>query len=115
VVDDAAAAHILDTGETLLGRVLAVNAVNRMAGGAARLPADEAAGLVPELTRACEAYLLDQPGATWDDFLRARGYLLTHYAMRQAEAHGREAVHPESFNQAIKNRSVRQLRKFIRR
>jgi hypothetical protein len=114
-VEDAAAAHILDEGETLLGRVLAVNAMNRMAGGAARLPIDEAADLAPEITRARVTFLADHPGATWDDFLRARGYLLTHYAMHQAEAHGREAVRPESFNQAVKNRSVRQLRKFIRR
>jgi hypothetical protein len=114
-VDDAAVARELAVGDVLLAHVLPVGPLQRLAGGGARLPPDEAAALVPELTAARDAFLAEQPDSDWDAFLRARGELLTHFAMRQAEAHGRPAVYPENITGAIKQRTLRQVRKITRR
>ena len=114
-IEDAFAAHEIEVGDVLLARVLPVGEVRRAAGGAARLLAGEAGDLLPEMTRAREAFLVERPETGWDDFLRARGYLLTHYAMRQAEAHGRPAVQPTNVAGELKRRSVQQLRRLGRR
>lgn len=110
-IEDAFAAREIEIGDVLLARVLPVGELRRAAGGAARLPADEAGDLLPEMARARETYLAEQADMGWDDFLRSRGYLLTHYAMRQAEAHGRPAIHPTNVAGELRRRSVQQLRR----
>ena len=114
-IEDAFAAREIEVGDVLLARVLPVGKLRRAAGGAARLLAVEAADLHQDITRARDAFLAEMPETSWDDFLRARGYLLTHYAMRQAEAHGRPAVQPTSVAGELKRRSAQQLRRLGRR
>lgn len=114
-IEDAFAAREIEIGDVLLARVLPVGELRRAAGGAARLPAGEAGGLLPEMTHARDEYVAEHPESGWDDFLRARGYMLTHYAMRQAEAHGRPAVHPTNVAGELRRRSVQQLRRLGRR
>jgi len=113
-IEDAFAAREIEAGDVLLARVLPVGDLLRAAGGAARLLAGEAADLHPAMARARTAFLADRPETNWDDFLRARGYLLTHYAMRQAEAHGRPAVQPTSVAGELKRRSAQQMRRLGR-
>jgi hypothetical protein len=108
-VEDASAAKHGEVGQILLARPLPEHEHMRLSGATVLLPASEQEGLREAIEAAWPSYLEAHPGATMEQFLRDRAYLLTHYALEWADREGRPAVaadDPESGG--IAARAVRQ-------
>ncbi len=91
-VHDPAAAKHGEVGQILLARPLPEHERTRLSGATVVLPATEEERLREFIIRAYEEYKSEHPEATMAEFLRARAYLFTHYAMEWAEREGRPPV-----------------------
>lgn len=87
-----AAAKAVEPGEILLGRPVPVGSTMRLSGSTVRLPGEVASALRQFIEEAEAAYKGEHPEASWLEFLRDRGYLFVHFAMRHAEEEGRPPV-----------------------
>jgi hypothetical protein len=111
---DASAAVHGEVGQILLARPLPEHNLTRLTGATvvlpisekeallafvdeacAALPISEKEALLAFVDEACAAYLAEHEGATRDQFMRERAYLLTHYALEWADREGRPAVAAE--------------------
>jgi hypothetical protein len=98
-VSDSAAASNGEVGQILLARPLPEHERVRLSGATVMLPASEREGLASFLQETYRAYIDEQGAAIEEkqdahrvDFLRERGYLLTHYALEWAEREGRYVI-----------------------
>lgn len=87
-----AAAKVVEPGEILLGRPVPVGSTMRLSGSTVRLPGEVESALRQFIEEAEAAYKGEHPEASWSEFLRDRGYLFIHFAMRHAEEEGRPPV-----------------------
>jgi hypothetical protein len=107
LVHDQAAATHGEVGQILLARPLPERESVRLAGATVVLPGAEEGGLRGFVESAYQEYVSGQSGVAgsevdgrsmWPQFLRDRGYLLTHYALQWAEREGRPAVSAQDPN-----------------
>ena len=94
-VQDHAAAKHGEVGQILLCRPLPERDRLRLSGATVVLPAEEREGLLGSVEEEHQAYLAGQePGSKepYSQFLRARAYRLTHYALEWADRESRPAV-----------------------
>lgn len=91
-VQDTAAARHGEIGQILLAHPLPGHGSIHLAGATVVLPASEKDGLCAFIRAAQHAYLEERPESTMAEFLRERGYLLTHYALQWADREHRPAV-----------------------
>lgn len=117
VFDDSAAtvtseagASAAKTGEILLARYVQVQDKLRFSGSTVRLPESCQAELVAMMRQAFDESRAEKPEAAFDEFLRARGYLMGHFAIKQAEAEGRPPVMGKAEAQGTVGRAVRRIR-----
>jgi hypothetical protein len=110
---DSAAAEHGQLGQILLARPLPERDGVRLSGATVVLPAEEEEGLRTFVEQARQAYVAEHPQATLVQFLRARAYLLTHYALEWADRMDRPAVSAED-PEALKpgGRALRRLIKW---
>jgi hypothetical protein len=110
VVTSEAGAKAAVTGEILLARFVRVKDDLRFSGTIVRLPESSVGELRGTLQKAFEEFRAETPEATWSDFLRTRGYLTGHFAMKLAEAEGRPPVAGKAEAQGAVARAVRRVR-----
>ena len=67
------------------------------------------------MRQAFDEFRTEKPGAAFDEFLRARGYLMGHFAIKQAEAEGRAPVAGKAEAQGTIGRAVRRVRTGMQR
>ncbi len=122
VFDDSTAAvtsevgaSAVKPGEILLARYIQVQDKLRRADGTVRLPESCQEELVATMRQAFDEFRAEKPAAAFDEFLRARGYLMGHFAMKQAEAEGRPAVTGQAEAKGAVGRAVRRIRTGVRR
>lgn len=114
VVTSEAGAKAAVIGEILLARFVQVKDDLRFSGTTVRLPESSVGELKDMLQKAFEEFRAEKPEATWSDFLRARGYLMGHFAMQLAEAEGRPPVAGKAEAQGAVARAVRRVRSMRR-
>lgn len=102
----------VNEGDLLLGRLVPVQEQVEFSTIAAYLPQEEIGDLAQKLTEAREADAAEHVDATYEDFMRRRGYLVIHHALEQAEEQGRPPVAAENANRTDK--LVRQAAKRLR-
>jgi len=61
------------------------------------------------MQKAFDEFRAENAAATWDEFMRARGYLMDHFAMKQAEAEGRPPVAGKAEAQGAVSRAIRRI------
>jgi len=117
VFDDSAAtvtseagASAVKTGEILLARYVQVQDKLHFSGSTVRLPESCQNELVATMRQAFDDFRAEKPEAAFDEFLRARGYLMGHFAIKQAEAEGRPPVMGKAEAQGAIGRAVRRIR-----
>ncbi len=115
VVTSEAGARVALSGEILLARLVQVQDNLRFSGTTIRLPESLSGELKTTMEQAFQEFQTERPGAAWQDFLRARGYLMGHLAMRQAEAEGRPPVEGEAEAKDTPRRTPRRARVAARR
>jgi hypothetical protein len=115
--DDSAAGVVSEAGakaavvgEILLARYVQVQNQLRFSGTTVRLPESSVDELKAMVQKAFDEFRAGTPEATWTDFLRARGYLMGHFAMKLAEAEGRPPVAGKAEAQGAMARAVRRVR-----
>jgi hypothetical protein len=102
-------------GEILLARLVQVLNDLRFSGTTIRLPESSAGELKDMLQKAFEELRAEKPEATWAEFMRARGYVMGHFAMKRAEAEGRPPVAGKAEAQSAAGRAIRRVRAGVRR
>lgn len=115
VVRSEAGAKAADVGEVLLARMVQVKDDLRFSGSTPRLPAAVADELKTTIQKAFEEFRADKSETTWPEFQRQRSYLLTHFALKQAEAEGRAPVSGKAEKQGAVGRAVRRVRSVVKR
>ena len=115
VVRSEAGARATVIGEVLLARMVQVHHDLRFSGSTPRLPGSLADEVKSTIQQAFEDYRAEKPDATWAEFQRMRSYLLTHVALKQAEAEGRAPVAGKAEAQGAVRRAVRHVRSAVRR
>ena len=86
-VRDVMLARNARPGDLLIGRLYALQDVNRLSMMTFLLPPDYEPGLVQYVTNAHDLYQDEHPGATWDTFLRENGHIFNAYLLSpRAEA-----------------------------
>jgi hypothetical protein len=83
---------LVEPGDLLLGRPMAINDRIEFSTLAAYLPQDEIADLGQQLEDARAADAERYPQASHEEFMRRNGYLIIHHALAQAELKGRPPV-----------------------
>lgn len=83
---------LVQPGDLLLGRPVRVADRLEFSTVAAFLPQDEIADLSEKMAQAEADDLEEHPGASHEEFMRRRGYLIIHHALEQAELQGRPPV-----------------------
>ena len=102
-------------GEILLARLIQVQNDLRFSGSTVRLPESAADELKATMQKAFDEYRVEKPDATWAEFMRARGYLMGHLAMKLAEAEGRPPVAGKAEAKGAVGRAVRRIGGRIRK
>ena len=115
VVTSEAGAQAAAIGEILLARYVQVQNELRFSGTTVRLPEASVDELKAMLQKAFDELRAEKPEATWADFLRARGYLMGHFAIKLAEAEGRAPVAGKAEAQGAMGRALRRVRVGVRR
>jgi hypothetical protein len=115
VVAGEAGAKVAVAGEVLLARMVQVQNDLRFSGSTPRLPSALADQVKAAIQKAFEEYRVEKPDAAWAEFQRVRSYLLTHLALRQAEAEGRAPVAGKAESHGAVGRAVRRVRSAVRR
>jgi len=115
VVTSEAGAKASVIDEILLARMVQVQNDLRFSGTAIRLPESAVEELKDTLQKAFAEFRVEKPEATWADFMRARGYLMGHLAMRLAEAEGRPPVAGKAEAKGAAGRAIRRVRAGVRR
>ena len=82
----------VEIGEVILARILPVHDQLEFSSSPAYLPGDEIQDLPEKLTAAEDAYKVDHPDASHEEFMRDNSYLIVHHALAQAERVGRPPV-----------------------
>jgi hypothetical protein len=111
-VRDRAAATHGEQGQILLARPLPERNDLRLYGATVVLPPEEKDGLQTYIHQARQLYLEEWPDTEMAHFMRARAYLLTHYALEWADREQRPAVSADDPD--AKGRSGQAVRKMIR-
>lgn len=75
----------VEIGEVILARILPVHDQLEFSSSPAYLPADEIQDLPEKLKAAEDAYQVDHPDASHEEFMRDNSYLTVHHALAQAE------------------------------
>ncbi len=114
-VTSEAGARAAEPGEILLARIVQVHDQLRFSGTTVRLPESAAGELKAMMQQAFEEYRAGKPEAAWPEFMHARGYLMGHFAMKQAEAEGRPAVHGQAEAGGAAGRALRRVRMGVRK
>ncbi len=83
---------LVQKGEIILTRLVAVADRLEFSTSAAYLPQDEIGDIAEKMKAEREAYLAEHPEADETAFRRARNHLLVHHALVQAEQKGRPPV-----------------------
>jgi hypothetical protein len=81
-IEDHAASHRVELGEVLVAHLVPAGARHYFGGAAAHLTEDTREKLREFLSLHLEALQRDQPGATWEDLLRAQSEVLNHFVMQ---------------------------------
>jgi hypothetical protein len=114
VTSEAGAKAIL-VGELLLARMVRVQNDLRFSGSTVRLPESSLDELKVTMHTAFDEFRTEKPEATWAEFLRARGYLMGHFAMKLAEAEGRPPVVGKADAKDAAGRAFRRIRTSVQR
>ena len=114
-VTSEAGAKAAVIGEVLLARYVQVQNDLRFSGTTVRLPEASVDELKAMLQKAFDEFRAEKPEARWADFLRARGYLMGHFAIKLAEAEGRAPVAGKAEAQGTVGRALRRVREGVRR
>lgn len=107
---------MVEIGEVILTRLVKLGDQWEFSTTAAYLPAAEIGDIKDQMIGAKIAYSEEHPGATHEQFMRAKTHLLIHHALAQAEMQNRPPVarldsnRPDRKTQKI----VRQLKRFKR-
>ena len=115
VVTSEAGARAAVIGEVLLARYVQVQNELRFSGTTVRLPEASVGEFKATMQKAFDEFRAEKPEATWADFLRARGYLMGHFAIKLAEAEGRAPVAGKAEAQGAAGRALRHVRERVRR
>jgi len=115
VVTSEAGAGAVKPGEILLARYVQVQDKLRFSGSTVLLRESSLDELKATMQTAFGEFHTERPEATWAEFLRARGYLMGHFAMRLAGAEGRSPVMGKAEAQGAVGRAVRRIRTSIQR
>ncbi len=115
VVASEAGAGVVKPGEVLLARYVQVQNKLRFSGSTVRLPESSLDELKATMLKAFDEFRAEKPEAKWAEFLRARGYLMGHFAMKLAEAEGRPPVVGKTEAKDAVGRAVRRIRTSVRR
>jgi len=104
---------LVQPGDLLLGRLVSVLDRFEFSTVVAYLPQKEIADLAEKLDKARAADTTNFPEASYEEFMRRKGYLIIHHALEQAEAMGRPAVAAEDPDQAARltRKAAKQIRK----
>jgi len=81
-VDDQAASRRVELGEVVVAHLVPAGTRHYVAGAAAHLTEDTRTKLREFAELHLEALQRDQPGATWDDLIRAHSETLNHFVMQ---------------------------------
>ena len=114
-VTSEAGASVVKPGEILLARYVQVQDKLRFSGSTVRLPESSLDELKATLHKAFDEFRAENPEATWAEFLRARGYLMGHFAMKLAEAEGRPPVVGKAEAKGAVGRATRRVRAAARK
>ena len=114
-VTSEAGASAVKPGEILLARYVQVQDKLHFSGSTVRLPESCQGELVATMQQAFDEFRTEKPAATFAEFLRARGYLMGHFAMKQAEAEGRAPVTGKAEAKGVVGRAVQRIRTGARR
>jgi len=115
VVRSEAGAKAADVGEVLLARMVRVKDDLRFSGSTPCLPATVADELKATIQKAFDELRAEQPDVAWAEFQRQRSHLLTHFALKQAEAEGRAPVSGKAQGPGAVTRAVRRVRSVVKR
>ena len=115
VATSEAGAKAAVIGEILLARLIQVQKDLRFSGSTVRLPESAVDELKATMQNAFDEFRAEKPDATWAEFMRARGYLMGHLAMKLAEAEGRPPVAGKAEAKSAVGRAIRRVRAGARR
>jgi hypothetical protein len=110
VATSEAGAKATALGEILLARLVQVHNDLRFSGTTVRLPGSCASELKDVLQKAFQEYRAEKPEVNWADFMRTRGYLMGHFAMKQAEVEGRPPVAGKAEAKSAAGRAIHRIR-----
>ncbi len=115
VATSEAGAKAAVIGEILLARLIQVQTDLRFSGSTVRLTESAADELKATMQKAFDEFRAERPDATWAEFMRARGYLMGHLAMKLAEAEGRPPVAGKAEAKGAVGRALRRVGGRIRK
>ena len=117
IANSSAGSGYAAKGDLILTRLVPVGEEMVFSTVGAFIPQDEITDLAEKMEKAKEAFLVDQPNGTHEQFMRHNGYRIIHHALDQSVEHDRFAVSrldPTRVDKAIKRqvkKTVKKLRK----